>query len=538
MIIDNTIFLNMINSPVRYLKGRVEAYEGSTLAFTFNHNDNLKSFTVERVGEHGKFFGFGVCQKMNTHLIDPNRSIDISTANNLSVGFGVEESYITPCPRFYVTEVNRDEKTNELSITAYDALYAAAAHTVDEVGLQTPYTIGEFAAACADALGGLGLSIENVEDAAFDTTYATGANFEGSETIREALNAIAEATQTIYYIDKDENLVFKRLDVNGEPVLNIDKEKYITLDSKTNRRLSDIAHVTELGDNVSASIGVTGTTQYVRDNPFWELRDDIATLVDNALAAIGGITINQFDCSWRGNFLLELGDKIGLATKDNETVVSYVLDDTFTYNGGFSGKTQWSYEENEAETATNPTSLGEVIKQTYARVDKANKQIDLVASETSANSSAISALQINTESISASVTRLGQDTDAALNDMNDSIEDLSAQITLGAEELKVSIKKEVKQEMQQEGVSAVTTETGFTFNEEGLNVSKSNSNITTTITEDGMQVKRNDEAVLTANNTGVNAMNLHATTYLFVGKNSRFQDYENDTRTGCFWVGK
>ena len=46
---------------------------------------------------------------------------------------------------------------------------------------------------------------------------------------------------------------------------------------------------------------------------------------------------------------------------------------------------------------------------------------------------------------------------------------------------------------------------------------------------------KNNEEVLTANNIGVDAKNLHATTYLIIGSNSRFEDY--GSRTGCFWIG-
>ena len=49
-------------------------------------------------------------------------------------------------------------------------------------------------------------------------------------------------------------------------------------------------------------------------------------------------------------------------------------------------------------------------------------------------------------------------------------------------------------------------------------------------------IYKNDEAVLIANNTGVNAVNLHATTYLIIGTNSRFEDF-GDKRTGCFFIG-
>ena len=526
--------LNMINSPVRQIKGRVELYEGSTLLDIFNYTDALKSFTVDRVGEESKFFGFGVCQKLNIKLIDKERAINITTANRFEALYGVGSDYIYPYPSFNVTEVHRDENTNELSITAYDALYNTDKYTVADLGLlmTNKYTIKEFATACA-ALLGLPLKIENVTDDIFNLAFSNGANFDGTENIRQALNAVAEATQTIYYVNSNWELTFKRLSIDAESVLTIDKAKYITLDSKTNRRLSTITHATELGDNVTASIDESGSTQFIRDNPFLELRDDIATLLDNAIANVGGLTINQFNCSWRGNFLLEIGDKIELITKDNNSVFSYVLNDSITYNGGLAEATQWSYTDNDGETASNPTNLGEALKKTFARVDKANKQIDIVASETAANSAAISALQINTESINASVEKVEKASAEALEAVNENISTLTqkveAQVT--AEQVTLEIKKELAN-----GSTKVETSTGFTFNEEGLNVSKSGSEMATKITEDGMTVTKNNEKVLQANNEGVKAIDLHAKTYLIVGTNSRFENYGSD-RTGCFWIG-
>jgi hypothetical protein len=85
-------------------------------------------------------------------------------------------------------------------------------------------------------------------------------------------------------------------------------------------------------------------------------------------------------------------------------------------------------------------------------------------------------------------------------------------------------------------VNEVTTTTGFTFNADGLTVSKSGSEMTTQITEDGMRINKGSEEVLKVDNVGVKAEDLHAITYLIIGKNSRFEDYESN-RTGCFWIG-
>lgn len=87
-----------------------------------------------------------------------------------------------------------------------------------------------------------------------------------------------------------------------------------------------------------------------------------------------------------------------------------------------------------------------------------------------------------------------------------------------------------------DGVSKVSTATGYTFDEAGLTVEKSGREIKTRITEDGMQVFKNDTAVLTADSEGVDAVDLHASTYLAVGGRSRFENY-GANRTGCFWIG-
>lgn len=85
-------------------------------------------------------------------------------------------------------------------------------------------------------------------------------------------------------------------------------------------------------------------------------------------------------------------------------------------------------------------------------------------------------------------------------------------------------------------VDSVTTSTGYTFNEDGLTIYKDGEEIKSLLNNKGLYVTRSDEDVLTANNTGVNALNLSARQFLVIGKNSRFEDC-GDNRTGCFWMG-
>lgn len=143
----------------------------------------------------------------------------------------------------------------------------------------------------------------------------------------------------------------------------------------------------------------------------------------------------------------------------------------------------------------------------------------------------------DTEQIVMEATKTVETVEKTLNDRMDGVDESVSTLTsqveakMTAEEVSIAIKKELI-----DGVDSVRTTTGFTFDDEGLMVSKSNSEMSTQITEDGMQVFRNDMPVLTANSGGVDGHRLEASTYLIVGGRSRFENY-GINRTGCFWVG-
>ena len=547
--------LTLIEAPMRHIGATVTYNDWSNyISHKFNCWDELVSVTVERVGDETKFFGYGVCQKINVHILDPERKYELSTSGYLALylyegdSFSYDTSFYTSIPAFWVTEVHRDENTNELSVTGYDVLYEASKRYYSEVqesfvndytydmrsGAYTlaeeTATLRDYADACAQ-LFELALVYDEEDESLVNAFSIVGKpNLEGTETIREVLDDIAEATQTIYFVDSDNCLWFKRLNKDGEPDYHINKDMYINLDSKTNRRLGALVSATSLGDNIIKETSVTGTTQYIRDNAFWDLRDDKDVVLEQALEAVGGLTINQFNCNWRGNFLLEIGDKLALTTKDDEVVYSYLLNDTIRYNGGYEQVTSWEYTNSDTEDLNNPSSLGDVLKKTYATVDKVNKEIDIVASLSKENGEAISSIKLTTDTIANSV----ESVESVINGLTQQVEEVTRRVetTITPDMLQIQIQEALK-----DGITEVNTTTGFTFNEDGLNVAKTGSEMNTSITEDGMTVYREKTPMLTANNEGVEAINLQASTYLIIGRNSRFEDYNNKSRTGCFWIG-
>lgn len=563
MITASENIISIITSPVRKIDAKVEFYLDSTLVETCQCNDRLISFTVERIGDTSKFFGFGICQKLNVHIIDAKRELSFSTANDIKVSYGINGEFIYPYPTFHISEVRRNETTNELSITAYDLMYPDSAHLITDmlVDFSESFTLSNVVGAAAGALGAVGSSIQTSNDV-FSKVY-NGANFKGTETVREVLNRVAEATQTIYYINSEDVLRFERLNRDAAADFTITKSDYITFDSNDNRRLGKIFHTTELGDNLSISTTQTGTTQYIRDNPFWTTLEptELAQELEEAIEMVGGLTIGQFDCSWRGNFLLEIGDKIDIVTKDDGTLTTYILDDVFSYNGAFSEESQWHYVDNDNETPETPTSLGDALNQTFAKVDKLNREIELVASNTEGLPEEIASLKIQVDEIelkvenldytaleelrndvaslkitSDSITQDVTKVEETLDEVTGEIETLNQKVsqTVTPENVQIIVKEQLSG-----GINEVTTTTGYTFNAEGLTITKSGSEMSTQITEDGMAIYRDDTQVLTVNHTGVEATNLHATTYLIIGGLNRFEEYidsKDQLRIGAFWL--
>lgn len=160
--------------------------------------------------------------------------------------------------------------------------------------------------------------------------------------------------------------------------------------------------------------------------------------------------------------------------------------------------------------------------------------VDLNSVEISTTKESVSSLSFAAGEIAASVSALETTTTKSLEDTNSKVTSLYKEVAAKVSPEDVSLQIQTAME---NGTDRVVTKTGFTFNENGLHVEKSGSEMRTQITENGMTVYQNNEAVLTANNQGVDAKNLHATTYLIVGGRSRFENYGSD-RTGCFWIGE
>ena len=160
----------------------------------------------------------------------------------------------------------------------------------------------------------------------------------------------------------------------------------------------------------------------------------------------------------------------------------------------------------------------------YYEDQNGNYKLEISANDISIRS------EDSTKSIETAINDILTKQNGFVSDIN-SINDTVSQLKFDSDNVDITIKNIIN-----DGVSSVTTTNGYSFTNEGLKVTKSDSDLKTTITENGMTVSKDDIDLLTANDKGVMAKDLNASTYLIIGGRSRFENYKTD-RTGCFWIG-
>lgn len=648
---------------------------GQPTTVTCNCGDYLENFEITREGDNSKFFGFGVCHKLDTNLVDLERALPVAKDNTVEVGLGDGTVWDAPYPTFYISELKRDEISNTITVTAYDRLYNANDYLFKDLGLKAPYTPSGIASAIATKLG-IGYSIPSNLMYYFNQSYAK-ANLEGSEPLRSVLNWIAEITQTIYYINHQNKLTFKRLSKFSSVDAEITKDDYYSLDTQTPRVLTNLCATTALGDNIRTDSTAVGVTQYIRNNPFLELMEgtNIKVFLTDALSNMSGISNTQFDCAWVGNYLLEIGDKLAITQENDEVIEVFLISDTITFAGTLDEVSSWEFADEQNETYADPITIGERLNQTYARVNKMEKNIMLYVSDvveevvndlvppkidemtdalyedvadikvsqatiaskvsqlelTTDNinqrvektektvttlegtvesnkqeaideskdytdtqletvittvtqiDSKVAELDITTEAIEQKVSTTEQkivNIESSVDDAVTTVETMKTEVgamkvtsdtvlaTVSSVERKVtevegkledaddvtnaridSLARDVSLKLDKKGVEiavesvltegvdkVVTASKKYTFDDQGLNVSSSDSEFSTMVTEDGMTISKRNTEVLTVNNRGVQAADLHARTFLIIGENSRLED--RGRRTACFWIGR
>ena len=252
-----------------------------------------------------------------------------------------------------------------------------------------------------------------------------------------------------------------------------------------------------------ASVEANGRTEIrIENNQIMDShREDF---IDGIFNALVGLRYELYELESFGIGYLNLGDFFTIQTPDEENHTVLMLCDDLQITQGLSETSRLEAPEATQTDYTAASETDRVLNKTILKVDKQSQEI--------------TALVTTTENVKSSVDGL---TTKVTN---------LASIVMDSEKVDIAISKAI------EGINSITTTTGYTFDQDGLHIHKSEEEMENLLDNTGMYVNRGGDNILTANNEGVDAINLRSRQFLIIGNNSRIEDYEYN-RTACFYIG-
>ena len=263
--------------------------------------------------------------------------------------------------------------------------------------------------------------------------------------------------------------------------------------------------------------GNGSNTYYITGNPF--LISDSQQALQGVAKTLHGILaqVRYTPCAVTvpAEAKIQPGDIVSVTDRNGREITAYVMKKT--------RQGQKDTLECTGSPRRNERSNSYGIGQLQGKVLELEMGLDGIKAENRDSCGKLAALQLTVDGLRTKV--FGQQTG-----VNSTVDRLSA-IEQTAEGLSLQVKS-----VYDDGVSKLSTTAGYTFDETGITVQKSGKEIKTQITEDGVTVYKNGSEVLVANSRGVDAADLHASTYLSIAGKSRFEKYKSNRR-GCFWIG-
>ena len=280
-------------------------------------------------------------------------------------------------------------------------------------------------------------------------------------------------------------------------------------------------------------------TLYIRQDNFFITQQE---QIDNIYNAVKGFKIQNLTCENRADISLDCWDMIKYTTDKGDY---YTLNDNeITFTGVAMGKVNTNIPTGTKAENTNiqGLSIEQKIRKVQTQINEAEASIKTITQETTE-------LKGITEENSVAINNNYQDILQRLDGYATEDDVLSVENKVESIQNSTDYYIGITEDIRLNGVSKVTTTTGYTFDEDGLTVEKTGAETKTTLNEVGLEVKdstgNTDESLLFAGydketgETIVKSKNMTVEKYLVIGKYSRIEDYEpsGTKATGIFWIG-
>ena len=478
-------------------------YEGSLLGTVMKCLDiELDS---ELLDNPSAIAGIAIAGKAVAGVVEATDRNTIKSARFGVKAFGDMDYSYVEYGTYIIKESAKDEEQQSVSLACYDFMLQSMIPYDLALDYSAGVTVKGFLDAICDRLGwNKGYTTFHNSDILIDEE-----KYDVSDTFRDVLDDIAEVAGGMIGFVGDELQVIYPTDT-GE-IIDEENLKTLKIGKKYGPVNSVVLSRSPQEDNIyrqdADSIAQNGITEIrIENNLIMDThRDDFLEGICNALF---GLSFELYELESFGIAYLNFGDIFALKTADGVEHKTIMLCDDLKITQGVS----------EASRLTAP----EATETDYKAASKTDKALNKTTLRVDKQAQEITALVTKTENIESTVDGIG------------------ATVTHMAEVMMDSDSVDIKISTAVEGINSVTTSTGYTFDEEGLKISKEGESMENRLDNTGMYVTRDGEEILGANHEGVTAINLASRQFLIVGDNARFENYDDGTgskRTACFYIG-
>ncbi len=247
-----------------------------------------------------------------------------------------------------------------------------------------------------------------------------------------------------------------------------------------------------------------------------ENAEALQPVAENLYSLLREVSYTPCQISMPAGLQLQAGDAVYVTDRNGISFTAYIMTkkqagqkDTLSCTGSY---------RRDSVTAVNSASY----KALSGKVMELTVNVDGLRVENKDTQGTLASLALSLDGLSSQVTQQVDDLEQKLT----AVEQTAQAVTVSVEKI------------QQEGTSQVKTATGYTFDENGLSIAKSGTQMENLLNENGMYVTRSGEVMLQADKDGVVATDVTIRNYLIVGEHCRFEDYANGTdtrRTACYW---
>lgn len=333
--------------------------------------------------------------------------------------------------------------------------------------------------------------------------------YDASYTFRDILDEIAQvAAGMIGFVGDQLDVIYP---TNSGETIDSSNLKTLKMGESYGPVNSVVLARSPQEDNIyrqnTSSINSYGMTEIrIENNQIMDShREDF---IDNILSKLLGLQFELYELESFGIGYLNLGDFFTIQTPDGVNHKALMLCDDLKITQGLSETSRMEAPEATETDYSAASETDRVLNQTILKVDKQAQEITALISRTSNVEGSIDGLE-------QQVTNM-------------------AEVMMDAESVRIEISTAVSDAVN--GIDSITTSTGYTFDQDGLHIQKSGEEMENLLDNTGMYVNRGDDNILTANNEGVDAINLRSRQFLIIGDNSRFENYPGK-RTACFYIG-